>query len=95
MKLRVFLVVREILFRWSWVDYTTLHPGALRFVPPAHLLDAWRKDYQEMRGEMFFGEVPSSDVLKGIPRDCKRREPCCARHEQAGVQSHPAENHSH
>ncbi len=49
---------REIFFRWSWVDYTTLHPGALRFVPPANHLDAWRKAYEEMRGEMFFGEVP-------------------------------------
>jgi predicted nucleotidyltransferase component of viral defense system len=57
---------REIFFRWSWVDYTTLHPGSLRFLPPAHHVDAWRKDYQEMRGEMFFGEVPTFDEILGV-----------------------------
>ena len=38
---------REIFFRWSWVDYTTLHPGALPLPaarPPRRC--AWRKDYQ-------------------------------------------------
>ncbi len=57
---------REIFFRWSWVDYTTLHPGSLRFPPPAHHVDAWRKDYQEMRGEMFFGEVPAFDEILDV-----------------------------
>jgi len=54
---------REIFFRWSWVDYATLYPGGLRFVPLAHQLDGWRKDYQEMRGHMFFGEVPTFDEI--------------------------------
>jgi hypothetical protein len=44
---------REIFFRWSWVDYTTLHPGSLRLVPPDDQLALWRQDYQTMRGEMF------------------------------------------
>jgi hypothetical protein len=64
---------REIFFRWSWVDYTTLHPGALRFLPPAHRVDAWRKDYQEMRGEMFFGEVPAFDEILRAVGDFEKR----------------------
>jgi predicted nucleotidyltransferase component of viral defense system len=64
---------REIFFRWSWVDYTTLHPGALRFVPPAHHLEAWRKDYQEMRGGMFFGEVPNFDEILRVVGGFEKR----------------------
>jgi len=64
---------REVFFRWSWVDYTTLHPGALRFLPPAHHLEAWRKDYQEMRGEMFFGEVPTFDEILRVVGDFEKR----------------------
>ena len=65
---------REIFFRWSWVDYTTLHPGSLRFLPPAHHVDAWRKDYQEMRGEMFFGEVPTLRRNPGRYSVCSRNK---------------------
>lgn len=58
---------REVFFPWSWVDYSTLQRGALRLVPPAHHLDAWRRDYQEMRGAMFFGPVPTFDeILKVV-----------------------------
>ncbi len=45
----------------------------LRFVPPAHHLDAWRKDYQEMRGEMFFGEVPTFDEIFRVIGDFEKR----------------------
>lgn len=58
---------REIFFHWSWVDYSTLRPGALHVLPPAHHLEAWRKDYQEMKGTMFFGDVPTFDeILKVV-----------------------------
>ena len=64
---------REIFFRWSWVDYSTLHPGALQFVPPAQHLDDWRKDYQEMQGHMFFGEVPTFDEILRVVGDFEKR----------------------
>jgi hypothetical protein len=54
---------REIFFHWSWVDYSTLRPGKLRLLPLPAQVDAWRKDYQEMRGAMFFGEVPTFDQI--------------------------------
>ena len=50
-----------------------LHPGALRFVPPAHHLDDWRKDYQEMRVEMFFGEVPTFNEILRVVGDFEKR----------------------
>jgi hypothetical protein len=60
---------REIFFHWSWVDYSTLHPGALRLLPLEHQLEDWRKDYQAMSGAMFFGEVPSFDEILKVVGD--------------------------
>jgi hypothetical protein len=42
-------------------------------VPPAHHLDAWRKDYQEMRGHMFFGEVSTFDEILPVVGDFEKR----------------------
>ena len=63
---------REIFFRWSWVDYTTLHPGSLRLVPPDDQLALWRQDYQTMRGEMFFGNVPKFDEILCVVGDFEK-----------------------
>jgi hypothetical protein len=57
---------REIFFNWSWMDYTTLRPGALRILPLPHQMDAWRKDYQAMQGTMFFGEVPDFEEILNV-----------------------------
>jgi len=57
---------REIFFHWSWVDYSTLRPGKLRLLPLPAQVDAWRKDYQEMRGAMFFGEIPTFDEILDV-----------------------------
>ena len=64
---------REIFFRWSWVDYTTLRPGSLRLVPPNDQLALWRQDYQTMRGEMFFGNVPKFDEILCVVGDFEKR----------------------
>ena len=57
---------REIFFHWSWVDYSTLRPGTLRLLPAERHIADWRKDYQEMRGPMFFGEVPTFDQILDV-----------------------------
>ncbi len=57
---------REIFFNWSWMDYSTLRPGHLRIVPPADQVHAWRQDYESMRREMFFGEVPGFDEIMDV-----------------------------
>jgi hypothetical protein len=49
---------REHFFRYSWVDYTTHKPGSFRLVPPQEHLPNWKGDYDDMRGPMFFGDVP-------------------------------------
>jgi len=54
---------RQVFFRYGWMDYTTFRPGALRLVPLQHQRAAWLEDYAAMRGEMFFGEVPSFDEI--------------------------------
>lgn len=58
---------RQVFFRYSWMDYSTMRPGALRLLPLDHQLDAWRQDYAAMRAEMFFGPAPEFDiVLKSV-----------------------------
>lgn len=64
---------REIFLRWSWVDYTPLRPGSLRLVPPDDQLAPWRQDYQTMRGEMFFGDVPKFDEILRVVGDFEKR----------------------
>ena len=54
---------REIYFNWSWMDYATLHKGTLRIVPLDDQMAKWQRDYAAMREEMFFGEVPTFDVI--------------------------------
>jgi len=57
---------REIFFRWSWVDYATLRPGSLRLLPSLDQLASWRQDYQTMRSEMFFGDVPKFEEILNV-----------------------------
>jgi hypothetical protein len=60
---------REMFFRISWVDYATLRPGSLRLLPPPRDLDAWRRDYEQMRGPMFFGHMPSFEEILRVVGD--------------------------
>lgn len=58
---------RELYFRQTWVDYTSLRPGSLRLLPPKDQLKSWQKDYDAMRGVMFFGEVPDfAEILRVV-----------------------------
>lgn len=58
---------RQVFFRYTWVDYTTLNPQELQLVPSADDLPAWQADYESMQQEMFYGEVPIfEDILKVV-----------------------------
>ena len=57
---------RSVFFNVSWVDYSTLQKGSLRIVPRDDQIDVWRRDYDAMRKEMFFGEVPKFDEILSI-----------------------------
>lgn len=54
---------REIYFRWTWMDYSTLKKGTLRLIPSDEMLVDWRKDYEAMKTEMFFGDIPTFDEV--------------------------------
>ncbi|MCD4776146.1 MAG: nucleotidyl transferase AbiEii/AbiGii toxin family protein [Candidatus Aegiribacteria sp.] len=54
---------REVYFKRSWMDYSTLTRGKLRVIPPPGQEAEWRQDYKVMSREMFFGEVPEFDEV--------------------------------
>lgn len=64
---------REVYFKWSWMDYGTLTQGAIRVVPPRDQVAEWRRDYQAMSKEMFFGEVPDFDEILRVVGEFQRR----------------------
>ncbi|MFO8091321.1 MAG: nucleotidyl transferase AbiEii/AbiGii toxin family protein [Desulfatiglandaceae bacterium] len=54
---------RQVYFRYTWVDYTTLCVGQLRLVPPEEQIALWRSDYRAMQKEMFFGKPPRFEEI--------------------------------
>lgn len=54
---------RQIFFRYSWMDYSTMRRGSIRLLPLVEQVDAWRQDYDAMRAEMFFGPAPEFAVV--------------------------------
>ncbi len=44
-------------------DYSTLRPQSLRIVPPADVMELWRKDYGLMQESMIYGESLPFDKL--------------------------------
>lgn len=54
---------REVYFRYTWVDYSTMKQGSLRLIPPAEHLPEWKRDYTDMQSEMFYGDVPDFDEV--------------------------------
>ena len=54
---------REMLTKISWIDYETLKPKFLNFIPPESVIDKYRTDYRNMQESMFYGKTESFDVL--------------------------------
>lgn len=58
---------RQIYFRYTWVDYSTMEHGQLRLAPAEVDLATWKADYESMRQEMFYGDVPTfEEILKVV-----------------------------
>lgn len=57
---------RQVFFRYTWVDYSTLNPGQLRLVPTEADRPAWQADYENMRQEMFYGDVPTFEEILAV-----------------------------
>lgn len=54
---------RQVFFRHTWVDYSTLNPRQLRLLPAEADRPDWQADYEGMRQEMFYGDVPTFDEI--------------------------------
>lgn len=58
---------REVYFRYTWMDYGTLRPGAMRLLPLDEQRAGWEGDYAAMREVMFFGEAPKfAEILRVV-----------------------------
>jgi hypothetical protein len=60
---------REVYFRFTWVDYSTLKPGSLQLVPRDEQLGDWHADYRAMQAEMFYGDIPSFEMVMDVVRE--------------------------
>lgn len=50
-------------------DYDTLYPARLSIIPSEMVEELWRKDYEQMRMSMIYGEAPSfEEVLADLKR---------------------------
>jgi hypothetical protein len=54
---------RAVFFNQNWMDYNTLRQGSLCLMPREDQISTWQQDYNAMRGEMFFGNVPDFDEI--------------------------------
>lgn len=59
----VLLRHREAYSRISWMDYTTLLPAAVSFLPPVEIREAYRNDYAVMQEQMIYGEAEDFETL--------------------------------
>jgi hypothetical protein len=57
---------RQVFFPRKNVDYGSLKPGLLRLLPDEAQITGWRRDYDAMQDEMFFGEVPTFDQILSV-----------------------------
>ncbi|MDR2917370.1 MAG: nucleotidyl transferase AbiEii/AbiGii toxin family protein, partial [Tannerella sp.] len=54
---------RRTLTAMKEVDYSTHAPETINFVPPASIIDAWKKDYEIMQEYMIYGKSLPFDKL--------------------------------
>jgi hypothetical protein len=54
---------RQSYQRISWVEYETLGPKTIAFIPPAEVLELYKADYKTMQEEMIHGETVEFDKL--------------------------------
>jgi hypothetical protein len=66
-------VHRQVFFRHTWVDYSTLNPGQLRLLPAEADRPDWQADYEGMRQEMFYGDVPTFDEILAVVGEFQAR----------------------
>ena len=60
---------RQVFFRYTWLDYSTMNLGQLRLLPAEADRPAWQADYEGMRKEMFYGDVPTFEEILTVVGD--------------------------
>lgn len=61
--LRRIVAHRQVFFRYTWVDYSTMRPGQLQLIPAEAELPAWKSDYESMQQEMLYGDSPEFEEI--------------------------------
>lgn len=61
---------REKFYHPGYVEYSKELPDKIEFLPPASVIDAFRNDYNEMRGSFIYEDNPPSfdDLLESLAR---------------------------
>lgn len=59
----VLLRHREAYSRIAWMDYDTLWPSTVSFLPPREVREAYRSDYVTMQEQMIYGEAEDFEEL--------------------------------
>lgn len=54
---------RRYYSRLRDVNYDTLHPGTLQFVPPIELMEVYQNDYEKMQQAMIYGTTHPFEAL--------------------------------
>ena len=54
---------RQHYIRQNGIDYNNHGRATLSFIPPNHIIDAYKEDYEKMNLNMIYGDAPSFDTL--------------------------------
>jgi predicted nucleotidyltransferase component of viral defense system len=57
---------RRTLTAMKEVDYSTHAPATINFVPPDSVIDAWRKDYEQMKNMIYGQSLPFDRLIERI-----------------------------
>ncbi len=64
--LRAVAAFKDRFYHRGWARYDLAVPGSIKLIPPKHVMDEVRRDYDEMRF-MIFGERPQlDDMMTGL-----------------------------
>jgi len=54
---------RQHFIRQSGINYNNHSGETISFIPPSHILDAYKNDYEKMNLNMIYGQAPAFDKL--------------------------------
>lgn len=58
---------RSVFYKRKHVNYETLGPSTINFIPPDHALRAFEDDYTDMSENMFYGEfLPFEELISRL-----------------------------